>query len=462
MATDLVRASGSPADHRAHLGGTLVVWEALRAGQIDVYPEFTGTLSQQILADPSLADLNKLAARLAADGIGTTKPLGYENNYAVGVKADTADRLGLKTISDLTKHPDLTFGFSSEFTRRSDGWPGLKARYGLPQAEPRALEHALAYVALSEGRIDATDVYTTDAEIERYNLRVLADDKKFFPSYAAVFLYRQTWADANPAALAALKQLEGQLDEPAVRRMNARTQAKESEAVVAASFLRDSLGVAVSDTEASPAARLLRQTGEHLRLVAVSLTAAVLVGIPLGVLSARRPRAGRFVIGFAGLLQTIPSLALLVFMVAVPVWLGGGLGPRPAIIALFLYSLLPIVRNTATGLTDIAPSLKEAADGLGLTAWQKLRLVELPLASRSILGGVKTAAVINVGTATLGALIDAGGLGVPIAQGLRTNDKGLILQGAIPAAALALLVEACFGLLERVVVPRGLRLPPTR
>jgi osmoprotectant transport system permease protein len=462
MATDLIRAAGTPADHRAHLGGTLVVWEALRAGQIDVYPEFTGTLALQILADPTLADLDKLTARLAADGVGMTKPLGYENNYAVGVTAATADRLGLKAVSDLTKYPDLTLGFSSEFTRRSDGWPGLKAHYGLPQAEPRALEHALAYQALAAGRIDATDVYTTDAEIERYNLRVLADDKKFFPCYAAVLLYRRAWADANPAALAALKKLEGKLDEPAVRRMNARTQAKESESAVAASFLRDSLGVAASDAEESPAARLLRQTGEHLRLVAVSLGAAVLVGIPLGVLSARRPRTGRFVIGFAGLLQTIPSLALLVFMVAVPVWLGGGLGPRPAIIALFLYSLLPIIRNTATGITDISPSLKEAADGLGLTAWQKLRLVELPLASRSILAGVKTAAVINVGTATLGTLVDAGGLGVPIYQGLRANDKELILQGAASAAALALLVEAGFGLLERVVVPRGLRLPSAR
>jgi osmoprotectant transport system permease protein len=181
------------------------------------------------------------------------------------------------------------------------------------------------------------------------------------------------------------------------------------------------------------------------------------VAVPLGVLAAKRPRLGQVVIGAAGLVQTVPSLALLVILVALPPAVGGGLGWRPAAVALFLYALLPIIRNTATGLTDIPPNLREAAAGIGLTPWQSLRRVELPLAARSIMAGVKTAAVIAVGTATLGALIDAGGLGVPIQQGLRTNDRGLILLGAVPAAGLALLVQGVFELLERAVVPRGLR-----
>lgn len=460
MAALLVRDAGDPATHRQELGGTLVLWEALVAGQIDVYPEFTGTLTFDILKDPTLTEFEPIRAALSARGIGTTRPLGFESNYALGVRADTAARLGLRTISDLARHPDLRMRFSVEFAKRADCWPGLKRHYGLPQPDPDGIDHALAYRALAAGEIDVTDVYTTDAEIERYNLRVLEDDRRFFPLYEALYVYRLDWAERNPAALASLRRLEGRVNEKAVQRMIARTQDGVPEAVTAANYLRDELDVYVIPEVESPARKVLRHTGEHLYLTGVSLAAAVLVAVPLGVLAARRPRIGSVLIGFAGLVQTIPSLALLVVLVTVPYV--GGLGARSAIIALFLYSLLPIIRNTATGLTDIPPALREAADGIGLTGWQKLRLVELPLASRSILAGIKTAAVINVGTATLGALIDAGGLGVPIQQGLRTHDNGLILLGAIPAAGLALLAEGLFGLLGRVLVPRGLRLTPGR
>jgi osmoprotectant transport system permease protein len=460
MATLLVRDAGNPATHRQELGGTLVLWESLDAGQIDAYPEFTGTLVYDIFKDPTLTDFEQLRAALAARGIGTTRPLGFESNYALGVRADTAARLGLRTISDLARHPDLRMRFSVEFAKRADCWPGLKRHYGLPQPDPDGIDHALAYRAIAAGEIDATDVYTTDAEIERFNMRVLEDDRRFFPRYEALYVYRLDWAERNPAALASLKRLEGRLDEKAVRRMIARTQDDVPESVTAADYLRDALDVTAEPVVESPIRQVLRHTGEHLYLTGVSLTAAVLLAVPLGVVAARLPRVGSVLIGFAGLVQTIPSLALLVVLVTVPHV--GGLGARSAIIALFLYSLLPIIRNTATGLADIPPALREAADGIGLTAWQKLRLVELPLASRSILAGIKTAAIINIGTATLGALIDAGGLGVPIQQGLRTHDDGLILLGAIPAAGLALLAEGLFGLLERVVVPRGLRLTPGR
>jgi osmoprotectant transport system permease protein len=460
MATLLVRDAGAPATHRRELGGTLVLWESLAAGQIDVYPEFTGTLTFDILKDPALTDFEEIRTALAARGIGATRPLGFESNYAIGVRANTAERLGLRTISDLARHPDLRMRFSVEFAKRADCWPGLKRHYGLPHPDPDGIDHALAYRALAAGEIDATDVYTTDAEIEWFDLRVLVDDRRFFPRYEALYVYRLDWAARNPAALASLKRLEGRLDETAVRRMIARTQDDVPEVVTAADYLRDALDVTADPQVESPARQVLRHTGEHLYLTGVSLTAAVLLAVPLGVVAARRPRVGSVLIGFAGLVQTIPSLALLVVLVTVPHV--GGLGARSAIIALFLYSLLPIIRNTATGLSDIPPALREAADGIGLTAWQKLRLVELPLASRSILAGIKTAAVINIGTATLGALIDAGGLGVPIQQGLRTHDNGLILLGAIPAAGLALAAEALFGLLGRVVVPRGLRLAPAR
>jgi osmoprotectant transport system permease protein len=189
-----------------------------------------------------------------------------------------------------------------------------------------------------------------------------------------------------------------------------------------------------------------------LALVAAALLAAIAVAIPLGVLAARWRGVGRAVLGVVGVVQTIPSLALLVFMIPVL-----GIGAAPAIAALFLYGLLPIVRNTHAGLTGIAPELRESALALGLPSWARLRLVELPLAAPAILAGVKTSAVITVGTATLGALIGAGGYGQPILTGIRLASVPLILEGAIPAAALALLAQGAFDLAERAVVPRGLR-----
>ncbi len=196
---------------------------------------------------------------------------------------------------------------------------------------------------------------------------------------------------------------------------------------------------------------ILQCTEEHLYLVGVSLFFAVIIAVPLGIWAYKQPRIGRIVLGVVGMIQTLPSLALLVFMIPLL-----GLGARPAIVALFLYSLLPIVRNTCTGLQEISGSLRESALVLGLPAWFRLWRIELPLASRSILAGIKTAAVINVGTATIGAVISAGGLGQPILTGIRLNDVSLILAGAVPAALLALLIQALFSGVDRLVVPRGL------
>ncbi len=199
---------------------------------------------------------------------------------------------------------------------------------------------------------------------------------------------------------------------------------------------------------------MLHRLGEHVALVSISLAAAILVAIPLGIVAARRPRLGAVILTMVGVIQTIPSLALLVFMIP---WLG--IGAKPALVALFLYSLLPIVRNTATGLRDIPNSLRESAEALGLPPRARLVKIELPMASRAILAGIKTAAVINVGTATIGALIGAGGFGQPILTGIRRDDLRMILfEGAIPAALLALAVQGAFDLAERFLVPRGLRL----
>jgi osmoprotectant transport system permease protein len=448
IAIGLLRSAGLPARFSQLEGGTPFVWKALLADRLDVYPEYTGTLSEQIFARRGIRGAEALRAELARLGLGMTEPLGFANNYALGMRRPRAEELGIRSVSDLRKHAGLRLGFSHEFLKRADGWPGLRDRYGLPQKDVRGLEHSVAYEALLRGAIDVTDLYTTDAEIRRFDLLPLRDDLGFFPLYEAVLVYRLDLEQRSPGAVAALRRLEGRLTEEAVIEMNGRAQSGVPAAQIAADFLHS--GEAEVET---PVQLLLRLTGEHLTLVGVSLAAAVCLALPLGIVGAARPRLGRILIGAAGIIQTIPSLALLVLMI--PVLKTGFV---PAIAALFLYSLLPILNNTATGLRSIPPSVRESAEALGLSPAARLWLVELPLASPAILAGIKTSAVINIGTATLGAIIGAGGYGQPIMQGVRMLDERLILLGALPAAALALAVQGLFELAERFLVPRGLRL----
>lgn len=448
IATLAAREAGHPARHRSGLGGTRILWRALLEGEIDAYPEYSGTLSQEILRLPD-ADPPALRAALAGRGLAMTAPLGFDNSYALGMRAGRAGELGVSRISDLRAHPGLKFGFSNEFMDRADGWPGLRQRYRLPQTQVNGLDHSLAYRGLAAGALDVIDLYRTDAEIPYYGLAVLDDDRDYFPAYEAVFLYRADLAQRAPDWLTLLEALAGRIDAEAMRRLNARVKLDgERDQAVAA----DWYGVD-AERASSRWQRLTRRTVEHLGLVGISLSLALVLALPLGVWAARRPRLGQVVLSATGLLQTLPSLAVFVFMI--PLF---GIGAPPAIAALFLYSLLPIVRNTHAGLTGIPAELRETAAAIGLSPRSRLWRVELPLALRSILAGVKTAAVINVGTATLGALIGAGGYGQPILTGIRLDDIGLILEGAIPAAALALLVQGLFELIERGLTPRGLRL----
>jgi osmoprotectant transport system permease protein len=449
-----IKDAGIECRHRRELGGTQVLFHALEADELDVYPEYTGTISAEILASKNIRDEAALRSALAERGMAMSRPLGFNDTYAIGMREDVAARLGVRTLSDLRSHPELRFGFSNEFMERADGWPGLRDRYRLPQRDVRGLDHDLAYRAIVSGEIQATELYSTDAEIRAYNLRALVDDLGFFPSYQCVWLYRADLPVRSPAAFAALERLEGRISEGEMVAMNARAKIdRVPEGRVAADFLAVEFGIATRVGSERFLARVLRRLSEHLVLVSISLAAAIVVSIPLGIIAARRPRIGSAILAACGVIQTIPSLALLVFMIP---WLG--IGAKPALVALFLYSLLPIVRNTATGLRDISPSLRESAEALGLPPAARLWRVELPMASRAILGGIKTSAVINVGTATIGALIGAGGFGQPILTGIRRDDLSMILyEGAIPAALLALAVQGAFDLAERFVVPKGLR-----
>jgi osmoprotectant transport system permease protein len=455
MLRHLAQQAGIETDHRRQLGGTRVLWNALVSGEIDAYPEYTGTLIQETLVKENLQNDAQLKQALATRGLRMTRPLGFNNTYAIGMKDELAEQLNLRTISDLHNQPDLVLGFGNEFMDRADGWPGLQQRYQLPHRNVRGLDHDLAYRGIESGTLHVTDLYATDAEIAYYKLRALEDDLNYFPVYNAVILYRADLAQRAPEVVTLFKRLAGRIDEPTMSAMNARVKLHgETESVVAANFLEESLKLDIDLRVKTAWQRFWRYTVEHLILVGISLSAAILLAIPLGILAARLPRIGQIVLGIAGILQTIPSLALFVFMIPLL-----GIGGPPAVMALFLYSLLPIIRNTYAGLKDIPPAIVESAQALGLPSRARLRIVELPLAARAILAGIKTSAVINVGTATLSALIGAGGYGQPILTGIRLDDIGLILQGAIPAAALALLAQGLFELIERALLPRALRVP---
>jgi osmoprotectant transport system substrate-binding protein/osmoprotectant transport system permease protein len=451
VVTLAARSEGADVVHRREMGGTRVLWEALLSGDIDAYAEYSGTLLVEILSGSSLT-MGSVQDTLSALGIGASGPLGFNNTYVLGMRRETAEALAITRISDLVGHPDLRLAFGNEFMDREDGWPLLSRRYRLPQEGVRGLDHDLGYRGLDAGDVDVIDLYSTDAEITAYDLQTLDDDLGVFPEYQAMVLYR---LDAPGELTSAISGLAGTISVDSMVAMNARVRLDgRPEGAVAADFLRG-LGRDAVFTEETRVERILRTTREHLELVGISLLAAILLAIPLGIWAAKGGLAGPIILGVVGMIYTIPALALLVFMIPVL-----GIGGPPAVVALFLYSLLPIVRNTHTGLTGIPLPLRESASALGLGRWTRLRRIELPLASQSILAGIKTAAVINVGTATLGALIGAGGYGQPILTGIRLNDVDLILEGAVPAALLALVAQIAFDVLEKVLVPRGLRLKP--
>jgi len=443
--------AGLTTEHRQGMGGTIILWQALRSGQISVYPEYTGTIAEEILKSPTASD-SEMRADLAKLGVGMTGELGFNNTYALVIRRAAAKEKSIRTIGDLRNHPELKFGLTHEFLDRRDGWRPLLERYQLSPQNVVGIDHGLGYEALRNGSIDVKDAYSTDAKIGENDLVVLEDDLQFFPQYKAVFLYRLS---LPKNAVAVLRGMEGELDAKRMIRLNAEAERTKSYARAASLFFADSASTQTFDGGESFPHKLRRWTARHLELAGISLLLSILIGIPLGIAASRGGIVGQVILGFAGAVQTIPSLALLALLVPVPLF---GISVRTAIAALFLYGLLPIVRNTATGLQDIAQPVRESAIALGLEPSAQLWKIYLPIASRSILGGIKTSAVISIGTATLAALIGAGGLGEPILSGLNLNDHVTILEGAIPAAVLALLVQWSFDLLDRLLIPKGLRL----
>ena len=457
-----LEAEGFTVERRLGLGGTLICYQALTSGEIDLYVEYTGTLREAILPPGQAPGVAGLRAPLGALGLELLPPLGFNNTYALALAGPQARTLKVTRISQLASHPSLRAAFSHEFLDRRDGWRALKARYGLPQSAV-GIDNALAYQSLEKGQLDLTDANSTDGELLRFDLRVLEDDLAFFPEYQAVPLVRR---DFPAAAREALAPLGGRLTEDTMRRLNAAVAVQGAPfAAVAADYLSEEGLGSVSQGEAEPAAqggwlsprgaRIALRTREHLQLTGLALFGACLLGIPLAVLVHRRRRLARAVLYLAGLAQTIPSLALLALMIPLL-----GIGAAPAIVALLIYAVLPILRNTLTALLGVDPTLRRVALAMGLTPWQQLRYLVLPLALPTILAGVRTATVISLGAATLAAFVGAGGLGEPIVTGISLNNTALILEGALPAAALALLAEWGFEALEARLVAEPLRRDP--
>ncbi|HEY9448368.1 MAG TPA: glycine betaine ABC transporter substrate-binding protein [Gemmatimonadaceae bacterium] len=475
MFAQLLEARGLEVERRPGLGATGVAFAALRSGAVDVYPEYTGTGLLAILHEAPSGDAQSVFARVRREfaeryELYWLPPLGFENSYAIAVRSETAERYGLRTLTDLARvAPQLTAGLTPDFIQRADGLPGLTGAYGIHFAAVRPLSQALKYRALATGSVDLVDGYSTDGLIARYDLVVLRDDKHFFPPYqAAALLGARLWRE-NPHAVAVLTQLSGLLTDSTMRRLNARVEvSNEPIARVAADALRElhldtlpASGARVADGAGTPSfwrymwdrrASLAGQAARHVELVIISLLAAILLAVPLALSLERSSGAAEHVIRALGVLETIPSIALLAFMI--PLF---GVGFWPAIVALWLYSLYPIARHTYTGVRDADPAAVHAARALGMTPWQVLRYVRTPLAAPSILAGIRTAAVIDVGTATLAAFIGAGGLGEPIATGLALADTRLILSGALPAALLALVVDGLLSRVEHWTTPAPLR-----
>ena len=446
----LLESDGFGVDRRLGLGGTKICYDALVAGDIDVYVEYTGTIAEAIKNVDGQPTRERLAEVLAPDGVEMLETFGFNNTYALAVSERVAT--ARRTLATSRRAVDLRMAVSHEFLERGDGWPSLQRAYGIEEV-PAGIEHALAYQAIADGAIDLTDAYSTDGELNRYALTVLHDDLEFFPVYLAVPLVR---VDLDDRAKDTLRRLANTVNDSEMRELNARAVlGGETTVAVATTYLAAKGIVAGDAASAAPpfrdtlAGRLAANTTRHLELVVLALLPATVLAVLLALGIFKLPLLSRGAVYVAGLLQTVPSIALLALLIPL-----AGIGVLPAVVALFLYALLPILRNTVTALTSIEPTLRRVAVAMGLSPAEELRHVFVPLAMPSIIAGVRTAAVISIGTATLAAFIGAGGLGDPIVKGLALNDTRLILEGAVPAALLAVVTELVFEQVERWLVRR--------
>lgn len=457
-------------ERRLGLGGTGICHEALLGGELDLYIEYTGTALMDILRESPGMSPNSIYGHVSrryreAFELVWLPPLGINNTFAIAVRSGDAAERGWRRISDmLPDAADLTAGFTGEFIERPDGYPGLQRTYGLTFGRVLDVDPGLMYDAVKSGQVDVICAFATDSRIRTYDLTILEDDRAFFPPYDAAPVIRRDTLHAYPELLDALLPLSGSLDEATMQELNAAVDQRGLRpARVAADWIARFEGDAAPahrraeahEKTAHPSgffsqliarrAELARKTGEHLALTGIAMFLSILLGVPLGILIQRRKWLAPAILGVAETIQTIPSLAMLAFLFA----LYRVLGAVPAVTALVLYALLPIILNTFTGIEGIPRGTRQAAIGLGLSGWQRLRMVELPLAMPVLMAGLRTATVWTIGMATLSTYIGAGGLGDFISRGLARNDATLTMLGALPAAAMAVAFSLILRRLER-------------
>ncbi len=436
---------------RFHLGATMIALEALRSGNIDIYPEYTGTAWAAILKQPIIRDADEIYRKLqplSLDVLGIMwgKPFGFNNTYALAVRQDDARFRTVKKISQLgDTWNHFSMGVNHDFLARKDGLPGLLTFYGVQQNSQQVtgLDVGLLYQSVRDGHIDMIAAYSTDGRIPAFGLKLLEDDKYYFPPYYAAPIFKESFAKQYPDVIKSLAQLHNVISDTAMQKMNYLVDEKQQDvAVVAQDFLFEHGLIDATSTPKAETA-VFSQWGmlwgyfvDHSLLVLISMGLALSLALPLGLLLTRCEKVAAMVFYLASVIQTIPSIALLGFLI--PVF---GIGFKPAVFALFLYSVLPILRNTFVGIGQVDAYLIEATRGLGLTEWQIMRHVKIPLAMPMIMAGIRTSTVINIGTATVAALIGAGGFGEPILRGVNSVDSHMIMMGAVPAALMAIIFD---------------------
>jgi len=464
-----------PVIRRFNLGGTQLSFEALINGYIDIYPEYTGTGLIVILKNEGVGDAKETHRRVQLEfrkryRVEWMKPFGFNNTHALAVRHDDTRLKNVTKISELADFAsELRLGCPQEFLERPDGLRNLQQGYQLPFRSNAiiGLDPGLMYIAINDNHVDVINAFSTDGRIKAFNLRLLEDDRQFFPPYEAASIVRIHTLEQYPQLATTLDKLSGQISDEEMRQMNFAVDDKGKTArEVAYEFLVKKGLVVPREMGKRVTAKdpfliyfwaqryhVLKLLKEHLYLTLVALTLAVIVSIPAGIALTRFEKIRGLVFTVINTFQTIPSLALLGFLVPVL-----GIGRLPAIVALFLYALLPLVRNTYTGIREIDPKIIEASQGIGLTNLQILRKVEMPIALPMIIAGIRTSTVIIVGTATLAALIGAGGLGDPIFRGISSVQMNTILLGAAPAALLAIFLDRLLQFCERRLVSKGLRI----
>ena len=463
-----------------NMGGTKLLFDALKTGSIDLYPEYTGTGYAMILKEskklsPQATYTFVQKKFLKKYQMLWSPPLGFENTYVLALRKNDSRFKNVSLNSDL-EHLDFPLKIASEheFTERKDGWKLFKQSYKLKKATILSLNPSLMYTAIDNNKVDIIVSYSTDGRIQNYQLKTLKDDKNFFPSYLASYLTTKRLIKSQPELKEAFQALEGQISPQEMRELNRQVeQLKKSLPEVASHFLlkKDLLKDIENKTKAqslslsqeSLLSYYYKKRGyffkilkEHLILVFTALFLALLFSFPLSLWAVYNKRVEKLLFFFVNILQTIPSMALLGALIPFL-----GIGFTPAITALFIYSLLHLIRNIFEGIKNIDSHSVEVSAGIGLNQWQTLRNIQIPLAMPIIIAGVRTALILLVGTATLAAFIGAGGLGDPIFRGIATLDSRLIFMGAVPACVLALFLDKSLNLVEKLLISKGLQKRPS-